>query len=212
MEIFRQLIAALSGTPAWVPLLLVPALTVLSALLFTLLGGRRAYPYPATALGAAGSVLLCCILLQQEGAAQALAGMFVYAGLYAALASLLRLLFFLPRPRRSSKRTPRDERIYERFRGEPLTSAMPRAAQPSPEKVCCYEEAPALSEPPELSHALSLLEKLRKEKLTASDRLEADVLARSVGALKGRALNDEEKGTLNDCLASVLKLTAKYKL
>ncbi len=107
MEIFRQLIAALSGTPAWVPLLLVPALTVLSALLFTLLGGRRAYPYPATALGAAGSVLLCCILLQQEGAAQALVWMFVYAGLYAALASLLRLLFFLPRPRRSSKRTPR---------------------------------------------------------------------------------------------------------
>ena len=142
MEIFRQLIAALSGTPAWVPLLLVPALTVLSALLFTLLGGRRAYPYPATALGAAGSVLLCCILLQQEGAAQALVWMFVYAGLYAALASLLRLLFFLPRPRRSSKRTPRDERIYERFRGEPLTSAMPRAAQPSPKRSVAMRKPP----------------------------------------------------------------------
>ena len=65
MEIFRQLIAALSGTPAWVPLLLVPALTVLSALLFTLLGGRRAYPYPATALGAAGSVLGTVVLAGQ---------------------------------------------------------------------------------------------------------------------------------------------------
>ena len=75
------------------------------------------------------------------------------------------------------------------------------------------EDAPAQeAEPPELSHALALLEKLRKQKLTAADRLETDVLGRSVRALRGRALTEAEKNTLNDCLASVLKLTAKYQL
>ena len=38
------------------------------------------------------------------------------------------------------------------------------------------------------------------------------MLARTVSAMQGRMLTAEEKNTLNDCLASVLKLTAKYNL
>ena len=38
------------------------------------------------------------------------------------------------------------------------------------------------------------------------------MLLRTVTAMQGRMLTEGEKNTLNDCLASVLKLTAKYKL
>ena len=45
MEIFEKLMEALGHTPAWVPLVLAPALLVLAAVLFTLFGGRKAYRY-----------------------------------------------------------------------------------------------------------------------------------------------------------------------
>ena len=38
------------------------------------------------------------------------------------------------------------------------------------------------------------------------------MLGRTLSVMLGRLLIVEEKNTLNDCLASVLKLTAKYKL
>lgn len=207
MEIFEKLMAVLARTPAWVPLVLAPALLVLAAALFTLFGGRKAYKYVAVALGAAGFALLCCMT--------SLGGAFCFLALFAALAALLRLLFFLPRPRRRSGRAKgnakgRAERIYERFH-EKLTETPDRPA-PQPAKVCCFEEPPAVEDAPEPSYALRLLEKLQKEKLTPTDRLEADVLARTVSGLKGRALTEEEARTFNDCLASVLRLTAKYKL
>lgn len=211
MELFSELVDVLGQTPDWVPLLLIPALAVPVAVLFTLFGGRRMFAFIAAAFGAAGSVLVCCISLERYPAEYAVAYMAVYAALFTALAAVLRLLFFLPRVRKRARRTSREERIYEKFRGEPLEA--PAAARAgAPAKVCCFEEEERFEEPPELSHALSLLEKLQREKLAAADRLEADVLARSVGALRGRALTETERGTLNDCLASVLKLTAKYKL
>lgn len=204
MEIFRQLVSVLGSIPAWAPLILIPALAVAAAVLFALLGGRRAYAFLAAALGAVGFALMCCIGELYEA--------FIWAGLFAALAALLRLLFLIPRPRRRGRHTAREERIYERFRGEPLMPSVQGASDPAPAKVCCFEEEAPTQEPPELSHAVALLEKLRREKLSAADRLEADVLSRSVSALRGRALTETERGTLNDCLASVLKLTAKYKL
>ena len=69
-----------------------------------------------------------------------------------------------------------------------------------------------MQEAPELTYALSLLGKLRQGELSATDRLEADMLGRTLSVMQGRLLTVEEKNTLNDCLASVLKLTAKYKL
>ncbi len=201
MELFLAIPDALQACPDWVVFILLPALEAAAAALFTLLGGRRAYPAVSVALGGAGFVLLC--------SRDALSAAFVYGGLFAVLAALLRLLFFCPTLPGRKRRTSREERIYQKFRGEPLAAA-PYAAQPAFER-CFGEEAPAEA-PPELSHALSLLQKLQREKLTAADRLEADVLMRSVSALKCRTLDETERGVLNDCLASVLKLTAKYKL
>ena len=108
MELFEELIGALARCPAWVPLIALPAATVAAALLFTLLGGRRAYPFIAAVLGAAGFALMCCM--------GELSRAFVYLGLFAALAALCRLLFFFPRPRRR-KGSTREERIYERCWG-----------------------------------------------------------------------------------------------
>ena len=112
MQLFRELIALLARTPAWVPLILCPALLVAAAVLVTLLGGRRAYPVFAVLFGGAGAVLLACLGTVAET--------LVYLGLYAVLAALLRCLLFLPRPRRADRSTSRDERIYKQFRGEPL--------------------------------------------------------------------------------------------
>lgn len=205
MQIFRNMIAALAETPAWVPLLLLPALLAAGAVLFTLFGGRRAYPYAACVCGAAGFALLCCMGTAEEA--------FVYLGLFAALAALLRLLFFLPRVRKKRADAPksRAERLYERFREE-LTELPDRPAA-QPPKVCCFEEPSApVQDAPEPSYAMKLLEKLQKEKLSPTDRLETDVLSHTVSGLGGRPLSEEEARTLNDCLASVLRLTAKYKL
>lgn len=206
MNIYRELIALLAKTPAWAPLLVLPALLVVSAVLFTLLGGRRAYPYLAAAFGAAGFALMSCMTSLSEAC--------FFVGAYASLAALLRLLFFLPRPRKRKKTSAaaREERMYEQFR-EPLTVLPDLPAASAPEKVCCFEETSApVEDAPEPSYALKLLEKLGKEKLSPTDRLEADVLGRTVSGLSGRKLTEEESRALNDCLASVLRLTAKYKL
>ena len=200
MEIFRQLISLLSAVPAWVPLIVCPAFVIVAAVLFTVLGGRRAYPCLAAAIGAAGLALTGCIGTPAEA--------LVYGAGYALLASLLGLLFLLPVPRRKEKFSSRDERIYEQFRGEPLRADF---MQEAPVKECCFD-AQVQEEAPELAHATALLGKLQKCKLSSADRLEADALARTLSALKGRALTLDEQNTLNDCLASVLKLTAKYKL
>ncbi len=200
MEIFRQIVTQLSAVPAWVPLIVCPALVLVAAVLFALLGGRRAYPFLAAAIGAAGFVMTGCIGTLTEA--------FLYAGAFLTLASLLRLLFFCPRPRKKKNFTSRDERIYEQFRGEPLFAD---PVQDSPVKECCFDDQ-ADEQPPELSHAVALLEKLRKEKLSSADRLEADALMRTLASFRSKALTLSEQDALNDCLASVLKLTAKYKL
>ena len=205
MEIFRQIYQAIAAVPAWVPLILCPALIVAAAVLFALFGGRRAYPVLAGVVGAVGIAVMSATATVGETV--------FYAALYAFVACLAGMLHLLPKRVKKARRTSRDERIYQRFRAELENAPYPTAApQPAPAKVCCFEEAPATQAAPELSYALSLLEKLRREELAATDRLEADMLARTVSAMQGRMLTAEEKNTLNDCLASVLKLTAKYNL
>ena len=200
MEIFLNIVKLFSHIPAWVPLLLLPALLFALAVLLFLTGGRGAYAPAACVLVALGTAFFACI---GEGSA-----VLVYAALFAAEAGILRLALCLPRPARRTKGS-REERIYQKFRGAPL--APPPAPEGQPAKVCCFEETPS-EQPPELEHALSLLAKLRRRKLASADRLEADVLQRTLSALGNRPLTPSEKDTVNDCLASVLKLTAKYKL
>ena len=205
MEIFRQVLEVFAAVPAWVPLILCPALTVASAVAFAVFGGRRAYPVLAGILGAAGVAIM--------SAAATVGETLCYAALFSLISCAAGLLLLLPKHAKKLRRTSRDERIYQRFRAELSNAPAQASAQPaSPAKVCCFEEETPVQEAPELSYALSLLDKLRREELAATDRLEADMLGKTLLAMRGRLLTMDEKNTLNDCLASVLKLTAKYKL
>ena len=203
MQIFKELVAFLAEVPAWIPLILCPALAVLAAAAFALFGGRRAYPVLAGILGAAGVAFM--------SASATVGETLVYAALFALVACLAGLSRLAPKLKKRRRRTARDERIYEAFRAE-LKNAPASPAAPSPAKECCFEQAPAAAPSPELGYALGLLQTLRRGELSATDRLEADMLLRTVTAMQGRMLTEGEKNTLNDCLASVLKLTAKYKL
>ena len=204
MDILYEIMQVAARAPEWVALAVCPGLILLSALIFTLAGGRKAYPFVAAALC---GVQFSLLSVREEGSA------LFCLGLSVAASALFALLFLIPHPRRGKKKENRAEQIYRKFReelSEPAEGA-------HPPKVVCFEEAPAERVSPEesgmrLSHADSLLAKLRTVKLSAGDRLEADSLARTLDAYRGRPLTSEELRTLNDCLATVLRLTAKYKL
>ena len=209
MEIFHKMIDGIGkGVPAWLPLILLPSLLAAIAVALTLFGGRKFYRYFAWLLGGIGFFFVICI--------DDLKGAFVFLGLYIVLAAALRLLFFIPCPLKKHKkdRGEREERIYRKFR-ELLTEqaweteqrAMPLPGDFEQEPHATAEEYGA-----HLSHAIELLSQLKNMELSPTDRLETDALSRSVEALRGKPLGEEETGVLNDCLASVLKLTAKYKL
>lgn len=211
METFLQLIESIgTGVPDWLPLIFLPCALITVAVIMTVLGGRKLYKYFAASIGGVGFFLLVCIGGVREA--------FVYLGLYVVLAVLLRLLFFIPLPRtyRKSGRGEREEKIYRKFRealSEQVTEESGRNVLPA---GCAFEEeVPALTAEESgmrFQHVTELLAKLKKEELSAADRLETDALARSVEAFRNKALTEEEMCVLNDCLAAVLKLTAKYQL
>ena len=64
----------------------------------------------------------------------------------------------------------------------------------------------------QLAHVDSLIGSLREKELAPADRLELDAVVRTLEDCRGRALTAAEQRTLNDCLSSVLKLSAKYSL
>lgn len=205
MDILYEIMQVAARAPEWIALAVCPGLILLSALFFTLAGGRKAYPFVAAGLC---GVQFSLLYAREEGSA------LFCLGLSVAASALFALLFLIPRPRRK-KKEDRAEQIYRKFRAE--LSEPAEHADSHPPKVCCFEEPPADRVSPEesgmrLSHADSLLAKLRTVKLSAGDRLEADSLARTLDAYRGRALTSEELRALNDCLATVLRLTAKYKL
>lgn len=199
MEAFSALIFFLSNTPEWVYLILLPACALVSAAVLALCGLRKIYPFAAAGLALLGASL---------AAAKDAAFGFVYCGLACAVYLLFALLLFLPAVKR--KKESREERVYRKFHTELET---PPVQPDLPPKVCCYEE-PATAEESgmRLSYVTTLIAKLKNCKLVPSDRLELEALGHSVDACRGRALTGEELSSLNDCLASVLKLTAKYKL
>ena len=110
MQIFKELVAFLAEVPAWIPLILCPALAVLAAAAFALFGGRRAYPVLAGILGAAGVAFM--------SASATVGETLVYAALFALVACLAGLSRLAPKLKKRRRRTARDERIYEAFRAE----------------------------------------------------------------------------------------------
>ncbi len=87
-----------------------------------------------------------------------------------------------------------------------------------PPEVCCFERegeggaTTAKEYGVSLSYADTLLKKLRSKKLKAGDRLETEEFLRRLDCYREKPLDDGERSSLNDCLASILKLTAKYQL
>ncbi len=200
MEIFWEFFLLLSRTPEWVYFILLPAIALIFSIAFALCGMRKIYPFAAVGLALLGSSF---------AAAKSAGFGLVYGGLFGALYAVFALFLLLPAVKRK-RRESREERVYRKFR---VDLEEPSAPPDLPPKVCCYEQ-PATAEESgmRLSYAASLIAKLKSCKLVPADRLELEALSRSVDGCRGKALSKEELSSLNDCLAAVLKLTAKYKL
>ncbi len=201
MDTFSKFLSCLAAVPAWVPFVLLPLAVSVLAVLFARLGARRLYPVFAFGFCGLGGALVASF-----GGATAAA---VYCGLSAAFYALCSLFLLLP-PAKKKKRESREERIYRKFRVETEPAPPPDSLPP---KICCYEE-PATAEESgmRLAYALSLIAKLKGCKLTPADRLELEALGHALDGCRGKLLAPGELSGLNDTLAAVLKLTAKYKL
>ena len=209
MDLILKIANLLAKTPDWVLLYIVPALILAAAVGFVFAPKRGWYCCPVIVVIATGF-----IIAYSKDAALA----FIYLGILVALGALLSLLFLSPRPKRreGKGRKSRVDELYEKFHEELSEKPyMPRAAMPP--KVCCFEKdaqagATAGEYGMSLTYADSLLAKLRSKELSAGDRLEAEELARRLDCYRDKPLTESERDTLNDCLASILKLTAKYQL
>lgn len=207
MDILQKITDFLSQVPEWVFLFVVPALIAASAVAFVFIKQRRWFFVADALFGAAGFTLAY---------AKDASSAFLYLGILAAFSALLSLLFLIPVPRKRARKRSREEKIFEKFHEE-LSEKPYRPHASMPQKVCCFEQdeergATAKEHGTSLSYADALLEKLRKKQLEAGDRLETEELLSRLDRYREKTLSEAERSSLNDCLASVLKLTAKYQL
>lgn len=199
MEVIYKFTDALCKLPEILAMTAAPILLIVFAFIFAAFGWKQAYPWLCIGLSALGFMLT---------GARDLSGGFLYLSMMVVLSALLQLLFLIPFGREAKQ--DRGEELYEKFH---------RPLDVSEEELCPEEgEEPALDSSEEeggelrLSHARELLETLKKSELSASDRLEVDALSRKIDGFDEKELSADETRTLNDCLATILKLTAKYKL
>ena len=192
----REFLELVAQLPGWLLYFGAPALLVLAGIVLVLVRAERAYPPVALLLGAAGLVLVA-------GIAESSSDFVVWAALYAAVAALVRFLFFIPAPKKKQKQD-RSEEIYETFHVG-LDEEMPAGEELPP--ALSAEEGEL-----QLAHVDSLIAKLKAAELDAADRLELDAVVRALDLYRGRALTAAEQRALNDCLSAVLKLSAKYSL
>lgn len=197
-----------AGLPAWIGLIAIPAALILFAVVLWLFGGKSAFWGTATVLGGAGFFI---VALHAD-----ITVALCYLALFLVLSGLLRLLILLPSPFGRKKRGKREDRIYQKFY-EPLKAEPAVQSSAKPPKVVCYEapeSAPVTAEERGMSlgYVSGLITRLKSEQLSPTDRLETEVIERTVEGYKNKELTEEELGVLNDCLATILKLTAKYKL
>lgn len=192
----REFLELVAQLPGWLLYFGAPALLVLAGIVLVLVRAERAYPPVALLLGAAGLVLVA-------GIAESSSDFVVWAALYAAVAALVRFLFFIPAPKKKQKQD-RSEEIYETFHVG-LDEEMPAEEELPP--ALSAEEGEL-----QLAHVDSLIAKLKAAELDAADRLELDAVVRALDLYRGRALTAAEQRALNDCLSAVLKLSAKYSI
>ena len=194
MNYFNEFISKVAQIPDLISLLLCPALLLITAILLAGFRCRKLYLPAAFVFGGIGYFLVAC---KEARTAPA------WFALYVVLAALLSLLFFIPSRKKSGGDSVQD--LYDKFH-LPLDEADPEGESIS-EELYDAEECGL-----RLAHVASLLDSLQKCGLSAGDRLEIDAVARTVEGYRGRALRADEMCSLNDCLATILKMTAKYKL
>lgn len=210
MQYYLSFLQTVALLPDWVALFLPVGLLLLCALALYFCKKKEWYAYACVACGGVGFALMCCEVEVRYA--------FVWLGLFALFSALCSLLFLLPYPKKR-KRVSREERIYEKFHLPLLPEeekGVPVERSGLPPKVCCFEEGEVLVGAEEsglrFEHVFLMLSKLRTAKLSAGDRLETDVLLHSIESFRQKRLTAEEVQMLNDCLASVLKLCAKYNV
>ena len=97
----------------------------------------------------------------------------------------------------------------------PLTDVTPPPppAEGMPAKVLCCEERETEGEKDvRLGHIIGVMERLKQLPLSPGDRLEAEKAQQLLTAYRAkRTLCAKEAETLNDILAALLKMMAKYQ-
>ena len=189
MNVFYDAVRAFGAIPDW-GLMLLPALLAVYTLATVLFGGRKAYPYVAFS-----ALPLAAVLGAGRGAAADL----VYVGCTAAFAGVLRLSLFLPRRKRTMPDTG-------------LTPAGPAAARAERTVVETPAYIPIGQCGLDMAQAEECLARLKRAPLSAGDRLEVEVLGRILDGANRAALTEEELARVNDGLASMIKIAAKYKI
>lgn len=192
MSFFHDVVSAFGAIPDWA-LLAVPSALVLYTLATALFGGRRAYPYVSFALIALAAML---------GAGRGAMADLVFTGLCAFVGAVARLVLNLVpaavsvRQREAHAPQPADASAYTAR----LESAAVEAPVYIPISQCNLD----------MVHAEEYLQRLRRAPLTAGDRLEVDVLAHSLESANRAALTPEELVRINESLAAMFKIAAKY--
>ena len=194
MFILKTLIDLVARLPELALLIPCPAILLVVGLILAIFHKRNAYYPLAIALGGAGFFLVSCVNLSLA---------FMYLALYVVFAVLVWLLFLIPFGGRRSGNI--QEELYERFH---VGLDIPE------EELFAESEGTYDSEESglRLAHVTMLVEQLKKTDLAPGDRLEVDALSHTLDGYRDRVLTENEMRALNDCLATVLKLTAKYKL
>ncbi len=195
MEYLEKINETLLSLPAWC-IVLPPAVLLVSFVPLRIFGRRGLYLW------------LSGLSLVAEGLFSAGTGHVpLCLALHAALALLPYPLFSV---RFRLRRKGREEKLFGKFREE---IAQPFPERHDPPKVCCFEQPKgetAEERGMQLSHVVSLLDKLKREKLSPADRLEVEMLSRTVEGSRDRPLSDRQTDDLSDDLSAVLRLVAKY--
>lgn len=206
--------AAACGDGVLLALLAAPPLLFLLAFVLRL-GIPRLRALPLRPLQAAADVCLllylCLCLLHPQ----------LRPRLYAAAALILleklalcALLTLLRLPGRKKRRSPRP--AAPPLQAEPAASPLqppPPPAEGMPAKVlCCEERETEVEKDVRLGHIFGVLERLKQLPLSPGDRLEAEKAQQLLTAYRAkRTLCAKEAETLNDILAALLKMMAKYQ-
>ena len=199
MFVLETLIDLVAQLPELAVLAACPALLIVVSLILAICHKRKAYLPLAIVLGGAGFFLVSCI----ESSLELLA--FQYLALYVVLAVVVWLLFLIPFGGRKKSNT--QDELYERFHVGLDIPEEEMFSEAEPEGTFDSEECGL-----RLAHVTMLVEQLKKTDLAPGDRLEVDALSHTLDGYRDRVLTESEMRALNDCLATVLKLTAKYKL